>query len=290
MSVRLQSHHLKTTSKTKRSPKAEVRFSPWRGLIDEALNRILTPDNGAPSILYEAMRYCVLSGGKRFRPLLCLAACEASGSAARKALPVACAVELIHTYSLVHDDLPAMDNADMRRGNPSCHRRYGEANAILVGDALLTLSLEILSRNGIPNSLAIIQTITRAAGTTGLIGGQVLDLQRLSQSRGKMVESLTETAQKKTAALIIASVVSGALAGGASSPQLARLRKFAQNTGLAFQLIDDVHDAEGLAQAMGVDEARLLADQLIDRAVKILKPFGSRAKNLQFLAEWLAST
>lgn len=258
--------------------------------MNKALVRILVPGNGAPAILHEGMRYSVLSGGKRFRPLLTLAACEAVGATPRKAISVACAVELIHTYSLVHDDLPSMDNTDTRRGQPSSHRRYGEANAILIGDALLTLAFDVLSNDKSKNSLAIIRNITQVSGTVGLLGGQVLDLQRLSQSRGMIVEKLTETANRKTAALMVGGVVSGALVGNASVPQVSKLRKYAQNIGLAFQLIDDVHDGEGLAQAMGSEEARALADKLIARAVAQLKTFGSRANNLRRLAEWLAST
>ena len=130
----------------------------------------------------EAMLYCVFPGGKRFRPLLCLGAAEAVGATARQALPVATAMELIHTYSLVHDDLPAMDNADERRGRPACHRKFGEGNAILIGDALLTLAFELLGRNGTRNGLEIVRVIGQASGTTGLIGGQVMDLQAISHS------------------------------------------------------------------------------------------------------------
>ncbi|MBI4004281.1 MAG: polyprenyl synthetase family protein, partial [Candidatus Omnitrophica bacterium] len=226
----------------------------------------------------------------RFRPLLSLAACEAVGAPARRALPVACAVELIHSYSLVHDDLPAMDNADERRGQPSCHRKYGEGNAILVGDALLTLAFECLSRNGTPNALAIIRTIGQASGTTGLIGGQVLDLQAISQPRTATERTLLGIAEQKTAALITASVMSGALAGGASAAQLKPLRRYGQDVGLAFQLIDDVHDREGLAQAMGADAAQSQADRLIGRAVKAVASFGKRADTLRHLALWLSAT
>ena len=203
---------------------------------------------------------------------------------------MACAVELIHSYSLVHDDLPAMDNADERRGQPACHRKYGEGNAILVGDALLTLAFELLSRNGTPNALAIIRTIGLASGTTGLIGGQVLDLQAISQPRNATERTLLGIAEQKTAALITASVVAGALAGGGSAAQIKLVKRYGQNVGLAFQLIDDVHDREGLAQAMGTGAAQVQADRLIARAVKALEPFGKRAATLRQLAAWLLST
>jgi geranylgeranyl diphosphate synthase type II len=237
--------------------------------------------------MYEAMRYCVYPGGKRYRPLLSFGACEAAGAPARRALPVACAVELIHTYSLVHDDLPAMDNADERRGQPSCHRKFGEANAILVGDALLTLAFELLGRNGTPNSLAIIRTIGQASGTYGLVGGQVLDLQAISQPRTSGERTLTDIAERKTAALITASVVAGGLAGGASATQLKLLQRYGRDVGLAFQLIDDVHDHEGLAQVLGAEEAKAQAQRLIRRAVNQLEAFGRRAQLLRQLATQL---
>jgi geranylgeranyl pyrophosphate synthase len=259
-------------------------------VVNDALERILPSAQRPPAVIHEAMRYCVFSGGKRFRPLLSLGACEAVGAPARRALPVACAVELIHSYSLVHDDLPAMDNADERRGIPSCHRKYGEGNAILVGDALLTLAFELLSRDGMPNALAIIRTIGLASGTTGLIGGQVLDLQAISQPRTATEKTLLGIAEQKTAALITASVMAGALAGGSTAAQLRQLRRYGQDVGLAFQLIDDVHDREGLAQAMGTDAAQAQADRLIARAVKALEPFGKRAATLRHLAVWLAVT
>ena len=259
-------------------------------LVNEALGRALPSAQQPPAIIHEAMRYCVLSGGKRFRPLLAFGACEAAGAPARRALPVACAVELIHSYSLVHDDLPAMDNADERRGQPSCHRKYGESNAILSGDALLTLAFELLSRNGIPNALAIIRTVGLASGTMGLIGGQVLDLQAISRPHTATEQTLLGIAEQKTAALITASVVAGALAGGASASTVKRLGRYGRDIGLAFQLIDDVHDREGLANAMGADAARVRAQRLIARAVSILSPLGKRADTLRQLAGWLAST
>src|SRR3989338_5470831 len=268
------------TTLTASAPTTTRRLTTLARLVNDALGRILPRAQQAPVVIHEAMRYCVFSGGKRFRPLLSLAACEAVGAPPRRALPVSCAVELIHIYSLVHDDLPAMDNADERRGVPSCHRKYGEGNAILVGDALLTLAFELLSRNGIPrlrsgchpersrmdgtpNALAIIRTIGLASGTTGLIGGQVLDLQAISQPRNATERTLLGIAEQKTAALITASVVAGALAGGARAAQLKPLRRYGQDVGLAFQLIDDVHDREGLAQAMGTDAAQAQADRLI---------------------------
>lgn len=258
--------------------------------VNQALERWLPKSSLSPQVVHEAMRYCVLSGGKRFRPLLALGACEAIGAPLRQALPVGCALELIHTYSLVHDDLPAMDNADERRGQPACHRKFGEGNAILVGDALLTLAFELLGRNGTPNSLEIIRTIGEACGTAGLIGGQVLDLQAISQPRTSTERTLREIAQLKTAALIAASVKAGALAGGGSAAKIKSLQRYGQGIGLAFQLIDDVHDHEGLALAMGADQARAETLRLIGRAIESLAPLKQRASTLRQLAAWLGST
>jgi geranylgeranyl diphosphate synthase type II len=240
--------------------------------------------------MHEAMRYCVLSGGRRFRPLLCLGACEAVGAPVRRALPAACAVELIHTYSLIHDDLPAMDNADLRRGQPTCHRKFGEANAILAGDALLTLAFTLLGRNGTANSLEVIRTLGEAAGTVGLIGGQVLDLQAISRPHSANERVWRDVAQRKTAALIMASVVCGALSGGGSAEQVRRLSRYGRLIGLAFQLIDDVHDQEGLAQAMGTPAAAAEARALITQAAALLEPFGRRGRTLRQLTQWLSST
>lgn len=277
-----------TLLKTAR-PKTK-RLDALTALVNQALERYLPKAAMPPQVLHEAMRYCVFTGGKRFRPLLCLGASEAVGAPARQALAVACALELIHTYSLVHDDLPAMDNADERRGQPTCHRKFGEGNAILVGDALLTLAFEWLGRNGASNSTEIIRAISQACGTTGLIGGQVLDLQAISQPRTSTERTLRDIAQRKTAALIAASVQAGALAGGADTAQLKTLQRYGQSIGLAFQFIDDIHDHEGLAQAMGADEARVEADRLIRSATAALEPFGKRADVLRQLAAWLSTT
>jgi len=279
-----------TASPTVRAPKSANHLEQLTRLVNQTLERLLPRSAVSPQVVHEAMRYCVLSGGKRFRPLLALGACEAVGAPARQALPVGCALELIHTYSLVHDDLPAMDNADQRRGQPACHRKFGEGNAILVGDALLTLAFEVLGRNGTPNSLQVVRTIGQACGTLGLIGGQVLDLQAISQPRSSTERTLRDIAQLKTAALIDASIAAGALAGGASPAQLKPLRRYGQGVGLAFQLIDDIHDQEGLAQAMGSDNARNEAQRLIARSIDALAPLGARAKTLRQLAAWLAET
>ena len=272
------------------SAAARQRLARWAAVIDRELSRALPSASAAPSVIHEAMRYCVCSGGKRFRPLLCLGGCEAAGASARRALRVACALELIHTYSLVHDDLPAMDNADERRGLPTCHRKFGEGNAVLVGDALLTMAFDWLSRNGTPNTLEIFRIIAAACGTAGLIGGQVLDLQAISQPYSATERALRDIAQRKTAALITASVVAGAQAGGATTAQVRRLERYGQSLGLAFQLIDDLHDQDGLARTMGADATRAEVERLIARAVEAVQPFGNRAALLRDLAAWLKDT
>jgi len=269
---------------------ADAKLRRWRQMVDQMLERLLPRPNAIPQVVHEGMRYCVFSGGKRFRPALCLGATEAVGGSPRQALHVACALELIHTYSLVHDDLPAMDNADERRGQPTCHRKFGEGNAILIGDALLTLAFETLSGNGASQPAAILRTIGRACGTSGLIGGQVLDLQAISQPRGSTEQTLTDIARRKTGALITASVVAGGLAGGANAEPLKRLTKYGQDIGLAFQLIDDIHDRDGLAQMIGLDEARRQAHHLAARATQALEPLGKRAAGLRDVAAWLATT
>lgn len=281
------------------------RLLSRRALINRALDRVLKlPSSGSPRRLQEAMRYCVFSGGKRFRPLLCVGASEAVGGTAQQALSVACAIELIHTYSLVHDDLPAMDDADHRRGRPSCHRRFGEAMAVLVGDALLTRAFEILGSNGVPNILAIIRTLGEASGTGGLIGGQILDLKienRKPKTEGRRqkaenrysaagVKQLEEIARRKTAALMTASVVAGGLTSQVSPKVLEHLKHYGAGLGLAFQLVDDLHDGDGLARAIGSEAVQRKAIRLIDGAKYELKPFGPRAWLLLELADWLAST
>ena len=266
------------------------RLEALSQLVDRTLERALPKASVLPQVIHEAIRYCVFSGGKRFRPLLCLGGAEAVGASPRHALSVACALELLHTYSLVHDDLPAMDNADERRGQATCHRKFGEGNAILVGDALQTLAFEWLGKDGVPNTLAILREIGAACGTGGLIGGQVLDLQAISQPRSSTERFLRDIATRKTAALITASVVSGGLAGRGSAEAIRKLRRYGQLIGFAFQLIDDVHDRDGLAQVIGIEAARLESTRLIARAKEALQPFGRRAQTLHQLADWLLET
>lgn len=269
--------------KTTATPK---RLEALARRVERALAQAGRLDAGSPRVLAQAVHYCLFSNGKRFRPLLCLGACQAVGGSVTHALPAACAIELIHTYSLVHDDLPAMDDAAQRRGQPSCHRKFGEGTAILVGDALLTRAFELLGHNGIPNALAVVRTLGEAGGTTGLIGGQVLDLDHNGTRAG--LRQLENIARRKTAALITASVVSGGLVGRAAPKALARLQTYGECVGLAFQMIDDLHDHDGLAKVMKPEAVRKQALSLIARGKRAGAVFGRRAATLDALADWLA--
>ena len=265
-------------------------MTPWKRWVDTELQRVVARVAESPAPLGEAMRDCLWPGGKRFRPLLCLGAAHAVGGSPRRAVAVAAALELLHTYSLVHDDLPAMDNADRRRGKPSCHRRFGQGSAILVGDALLTLAMDTLSCSRLPRALEMLRVITRACGADGLIGGQVLDLQLLRRPRPATENTLRAIAQRKTAALITASVEAGALAGNASREDIKRLQRYGSGVGLAFQIIDDLHDHDGLAQVMGERQVRSEVERLVAAAMRALDPFGSKADGLRELAARLASS
>ena len=225
--------------------------------VNQALEALLPPADERPVKLHEAMRYSVFAGGKRLRPILCIASCEACGGAAEQAMRAACALELLHTYTLIHDDLPAMDDDTLRRGRPTCHIAFDEATAILAGDALLTLAFEVLA--GIPDigsSLAL--ELARAAGSRGVIGGQMEDI----DAEGKTPDvSLVEYIHRnKTAALIRASCVMGGICAGADIQTLEKLALYGENTGLAFQLADDLLDesstVEKLGKDIGSDKAR----------------------------------
>lgn len=224
-----------------------------REQINRALDNLL-PLSGPDAAVCEAMRYCVEAGGKRLRPLLTLAAAETLGAAAEEVVPVACAVELVHTYSLIHDDLPAMDDSDLRRGKPTCHRAFGEATAVLAGDALLTLAFELLARFGLTAgresaALQIIAELADSAGVNGMIGGQALDL----AAEGTVPEpgQIEQIYRLKTGALLRAAVRAGAIAAGASPEQLEALSRYGSSIGMAFQIVDDLLDREGTAAELG---------------------------------------
>ena len=276
--------------------------------VEEALERALPDATAWPETIHRAVRYSLFAGGKRIRPLLVLAAGEAIGGARGELLPFACAVEMIHTYSLIHDDLPAMDNDDLRRGKPTSHKVFGEAIAILAGDALLTRAFHLLAELPagagdavVRRRLAASAELGLACGTTGLIGGQVMDL----ESEGKAIDaaSLERLHRAKTGALLKASVRGGAILGGASDEDLSRLTRYADAIGLAFQVVDDVLDATedaarlgktaGKDQAAhkatyvgvhGLERARQLAATLREDALVALQPLGPRGALLAALA------
>lgn len=260
-----------------------------QALVNRALERALPKADAYPPKIHEAMRYSVLGEGKRIRPILTLAACEAVGGAIEEAMPAACAIELVHAYSLVHDDLPAMDDDDFRRGKPSCHKKFGEAIGVLAGDALLTQAFEIISgaRSKPARWLAINKELACGAGTFGMIGGQVSDLQGPeSAARNSALEYILT---HKTGALITSAVRMGALAGGANAKQLAKLTKYGESVGLVFQLVDDLLDKDGVVKVWGELVTRQRAETLTAQAKNALSTFGPKAEPLRDIADFLNS-
>ncbi len=233
-------------------------------LVETALDRFLPRVDTLPASLHDAMRYSVFAGGKRIRPILMMAACEAVGGRPQQVLPAACAIEMIHSYSLIHDDLPAMDDDDYRRGKPTNHKVYGEANAILAGDALLTEAFILLSNpevfTGLPAEARceVIHLLARCSGSRGMVGGQVVDM----ESEGKAIDlpTLEYIHTHKTGALILAAIESGAIIGGADEQQRRALRRYGEAAGLAFQVADDildiVADQAELGKDIGSDQER----------------------------------
>ncbi|MGH2348218.1 MAG: polyprenyl synthetase family protein [bacterium] len=296
-----------------------VSYLDSRGrLVDDALDRYLPPESASPSVIHRAMRYAVSAGGKHLRPILVLAGTEACGAAPAPALPVACAVELIHTYSLIHDDLPAMDNSPTRRGRPTCHVVFGDAIAVLAGDALHALAFSLLLQpaDGVSpgRTLAVCQEIAQAIGTAGMVGGQVLDV--LAERRPapgpaeEPVRPPTELVQeihlRKTAALIRASVRAGAMLADAEDARLAALGRYGEALGLAYQILDDILDVEGDAAAMGkeagsdaaagkvtypaafgIARSRAIASDLTADAIEAVDALGPRGRILAALARSL---
>ena len=282
-------------------------FEEGRIAVDAALDRLLPAETTQPPSIHTAMRYSVFAGGKRIRPLLCLEAARIFGSDVEAALHPACAIECIHTYSLIHDDLPALDNDDLRRGKPTCHKQFGEALAILAGDALLTLAFEIIGATPVPaeRRVAMLTEVATSAGTVrGMVGGQVADLE--AERKPVSPEMLEYIHRSKTAALIRASVVSGALCAGAPADDVARLRRFGENIGWAFQVTDDILDVEESSAALGktagkdiaqqkatypavygLPKSHEIANELATKAIAELAPFGERAAPLRQIAEFL---
>jgi geranylgeranyl diphosphate synthase type II len=231
-------------------------------LVDAALERFLPAASTPPPSIHEAMRYSVFAGGKRIRPILCLEAARIFTPDVRPALYPACAIEFIHTYSLIHDDLPALDNDDLRRGKPTCHKKFGEAIAILAGDALLTLAFETIGATPVNAELRvnILSEVAASAGTVnGMVGGQVADLE--AEGKGVGPEALEYIHRSKTAALIRASVTAGAICAGAADSDVARLRHFGETVGWAFQVTDDILDVEESSTALGKTAGKDIAQQ-----------------------------
>jgi len=282
-------------------------FEEDRLSVDAALERLLPADSVPPSSIHTAMRYSVFAGGKRIRPILCFETARIFKGDVSAAHYPACAIEFIHTYSLIHDDLPALDNDDLRRGKPTCHKKFGEAIAILAGDALLTLAFESIGATPVPaeRRVAILTEVATSAGTVnGMVGGQVADI----EAEGKRVEPqmLEYIHRSKTAALIRASITAGALCAGASDNDVARLRRFGETIGWAFQVTDDILDVEESSAALGktagkdiaqekatypavygLERSHAIANDLATKAIAELAPFGERALRLREIAEFL---
>ena len=223
----------------------------WTPRVDARLDALLPPADAEPPVIHEAMRYSVLAGGKRLRPALVLLGARAAGGGEEPVLGIACAVELMHTYSLIHDDLPAMDDDDVRRGRPSCHKKFGEAVAILAGDALNTSAFAVIAETAPDKSRVadLVLELCRAAGTAGMVGGQVADL--AGEGGSATVDAVRSIHERKTGALLCSSLRLGALAVGAPPDVLDRLTGYGSRMGLAFQIVDDVLDEEGLSAEMG---------------------------------------
>lgn len=278
--------------------------------IDTALDRYLPIADRLPASLHQAMRYSVFAGGKRIRPLLMIAACETAGGSIKSVLPAACAMEMIHTYSLIHDDLPAMDDDDYRRGQLTNHKVFGEATAILAGDALLTQAFILLagvdtgSNISSVDRLRVLQIIATAAGSLGMVGGQVVDME--SETKSVELPIIEYIHTRKTGALILASLQAGAILGGADNRAFASLTRYGECAGLAFQIADDILDIVGDQSLLGKDvgsdvyrgkatypaliglaESRRRAEELRDMAIDALAPLGGEAEPLRELVSFI---
>ena len=274
--------------------------------INTALDKLLPSAFAQPPTIHKAMRYSIFAGGKRIRPILCLAACEAVGGKLATAMPLACAVECIHTYSLIHDDLPCMDDDDLRRGKPTNHKVFGEGIAVLAGDALLTHAFALAALVKPSRSYTMqqfVEELAFAAGSRRLIAGQVQDLE--GENRRLSLKEVKTTHLNKTAALITASIRLGAMAGNATRAELKRLTRYGQDLGLAFQVIDDILDATSTKEMMGksvradqknhkstfpnvlgLDKSRRFAADLIADAHRQLSVFGKSAAPLRAIADF----
>ena len=276
-------------------------------LVDAALNRFIPSEETSPPTIHKAMRHSIFAGGKRLRPILCLAAAEACGGSIDTAMPAACAVECLHTYTLIHDDLPCMDDDDFRRGVPTCHKVYGEGVAVLAGDALQALAFQLLAEvpgNAQFNVGDYVRELAVTSGSLHLIGGQVMDLE--GEGKKLPLADLRYVHESKTAALLTTSIKLGGMSAGATTEQIAALHAFGWNTGLAFQIIDDILDVtqttEKLGKSagkdlasekstypalLGLDASRAEAQRLTTEAMNALSIFGDTAARLRQMAEYL---
>lgn len=282
-------------------------------IVDEALERHLPRESELPVSVHRSMRYSIFAGGKRIRPVLMLASCEAVGGTPDLALPAACAMEMIHTYSLIHDDLPAMDDDDFRRGRPTNHKVFGEAIAILAGDALLTEAFILMSspeyaaKVGASRLLPVIHEIGFCAGSRGMVGGQVVDMESEGQKDIDLA-TVQYIHTHKTGALMKASVKAGAILGGAEGDALAAMTRYGEAIGLAFQIADDILDIEGTTEQIGKDagsdqargkatypavmglaDSKRRAQELVEIALESLAPFGEKAEPLREIARYIVS-
>jgi geranylgeranyl diphosphate synthase, type II len=291
-----------------------------RAEVEVALTAFLPTPPDAPEVVDSAMRYSLLAGGKRLRPILCLASAESVGGMRRMAMPAACAIELIHTYSLIHDDLPAMDNDTMRRGRPTLHVVAGEGMAILAGDGLLTEAFHLLAREPVSDDsrvafrkLRVVETIAHAAGVVGMVGGQAIDLASVTpDSAGRLphldADAVRSMHARKTGALIRASAVSGAIMGGGTAAQIDAIDRAAGELGLAFQIVDDILDVEGVAATLGktsgkdaaagkptypalygLDTSRHMAAECLDRAEAVLRLAAIEGDRLLAIGKWIVN-
>ncbi len=278
--------------------KIQTEIKTWKNAVEQELQGILSRQD---TLLFQAMRYSVLCGGKRFRPLLLLSSADAFGTSLKGALPFACAVELIHNYSLIHDDLPSMDDDDFRRGRPSCHKAFGEDIALLAGDGLLTLAFEVMAAAETPESRRsqkeqVIKEVAQLAGVEGMIGGQLLDITySTDEAAGRNLDQLM---LKKTGALIVAAARAGAVLGGASRSKLMAVTEYGKNIGLAFQVRDDILDAAetekksryvkpNYVKVFGREKAGLLLKQSVRAAQDALKTASIESAPLRYLARQL---
>jgi len=281
-----------------------------RTIIDNAMREIFDSFHTVPGVLRDAMEYMVFASGKRIRPILAIAACEAKGKSSDDVLPFACSIEMIHTYSLIHDDLPSLDNDDLRRGKPTCHKVFGEAIAILAGDGLLTEAFRVMTDSRYTERInpqvlkEIIFEISLAAGAGGMVGGQVMDVLYEGKEGSKMIVNYIHT--HKTTAMIRASVRIGAMVGGATAHELKHLTKYGESIGLAFQITDDLLDYEGDEEVVGkklkkdmnkqtyvkhygVENSKLKVEQVIQEAIHAVAFLGEGSEILTQIAQYIGS-